>query len=125
MDQKAEMDQKAAMISPIPPLTSHEFSDSLLTWDPRYRANETNPISAQAQPAANVPISVPFFYRASWLHSGVQPLPSANHLQLRNNGLFTETVTGATVSKVLEKRVHSFCYIIKYFCAVGYAEEFR
>ncbi len=32
---------------------------------------------------------------------------------------------GATVSKVLEKRVHSFCYIIKLFCAVGYAEELR
>ncbi len=35
--------------SPIS-LTSHEFSDSLLTWGPRYRANENNLISAQAQP---------------------------------------------------------------------------
>ncbi len=70
-------------------LTSHEFFDSLLTRDPRYRANVNNPISAQAQP----PNSVPVFYRASWLHSGVQPLPSANHLQLRNNGLIPETIT--------------------------------
>ncbi len=30
---------------------------------------------------------------------------------------------GATVSKVLEKRVSIVCYIIKIFCIVGYAED--
>ncbi len=104
-------------------LTSHEFSDSLLTWDPRYRANVNNPISAQAQP----PNSVPVFYRASWLHSGVQPLPSANHLQLRNNGLIPETVTlcvcirggryGKNISSQLFLKFHDFITVV---CHVGF-----
>ncbi len=79
------------------PYPSHLMSSPIASWHEtqgtvQYSANENNPISAQAQPP-NAPISVPVFYGASWLHSGVQPLPSANHLQLRNNGLITETVT--------------------------------
>ncbi len=75
-------------------LTSHEFFDSLLTWDPRYSTAQmktTQSLHKLSPPT--LPSSVPVFYRASWLHSGVQPLPSANHQQLRNNGLITETVT--------------------------------
>ncbi len=78
------------------PYPSHLMSSSIAPWhetNGTESSNKTNPVSAQAQPPPHAPISVPVFYRASWLHSGVQPLPSANHLQLRNNGLITETVT--------------------------------
>ncbi len=72
------------------PYPSHLMSSSIASWQETQgteSSNKTNPVSAQP------PNSVPVFYRASWLHSGVQPLPSANHLQLRNNGLIPETIT--------------------------------
>ncbi len=82
------MDQKVAMISPIPHISwvlRHETQGSV------QRKRKQPSLCTSSAP--NAPISVPVFYRASWLHSGVQPLPSANHLQLRNNRLITETVT--------------------------------
>ncbi len=42
-------------------------------------------------------------YRIPHISSGVQPLPSANHLQLRNNRLLTETVTHTPLKEIRYK----------------------
>jgi len=58
--------------------------------------------------------------------SGVRCLAQGSHLS-REHFLpepgFEPTTLGPR--KPRKERIHSFCYIIKFFCAVGYAEELR